>query len=76
MTLQFVLEAVTGRALDVLIRDGFTAPLGMNDTWFNRRNRDLGTAALQRIAATEYQIGALGPEEPQRTQPVWGTVGF
>jgi len=29
---------------------------------------------MKRIAATEYQIEAVGPMEPQRPQPVWGTV--
>lgn len=32
--LQYVLERVTGRGLDVLVRDGITRPLGMNATAF------------------------------------------
>ncbi|MFF3610844.1 serine hydrolase domain-containing protein [Streptomyces sp. NPDC002580] len=32
--LQYVLERVTGRTLDVLVRDGITRPLGMNATAF------------------------------------------
>ncbi|MEW2165054.1 serine hydrolase domain-containing protein [Streptomyces sp. NPDC007084] len=32
--LQFVLERVSGRPLDVLVRDGITRPLGMNATAF------------------------------------------
>ncbi|KIJ53820.1 hypothetical protein M422DRAFT_42868 [Sphaerobolus stellatus SS14] len=75
MTLQFVLEKVTGLPLDKLIHDDFTAPLGMVDTWFNRGNVDIKDPVLKaRIAAEEYQIGALGPSEPARPQPVWGTV--
>lgn len=73
MNLQFVLEAVTSTPLDVLIHD-FTAPLGMNDTWFNSGNEDLTPDVYARVAATEFQIGALGPLEPQRPQPVRGTV--
>ncbi|MET9903320.1 serine hydrolase domain-containing protein [Streptomyces sp. NPDC006446] len=34
LLLQYVLERVTGRALDVLVRDGITRPLGMNATTF------------------------------------------
>ncbi len=74
MTLQFVLESVTGRPLDVLIRDDFTAPLGMVDTFFNRGNQDLGEDLLRRIAHTEFQIQVLGDIEPQRAQPILGTV--
>ncbi|WP_371129934.1 serine hydrolase domain-containing protein [Streptomyces sp. 2231.1] len=34
LLLQFVLERITGRALDVLIQDGITRPLGMTATTF------------------------------------------
>lgn len=34
LLLQYVLERVTGRALDVLVRDGITRPLGMTATGF------------------------------------------
>ncbi|GAA5000574.1 serine hydrolase domain-containing protein [Streptomyces siamensis] len=34
LLLQFVLERVTGRSLDVLVRDGITRPLGMRATGF------------------------------------------
>jgi CubicO group peptidase (beta-lactamase class C family) len=34
LLLQFVLERTTGRALDVLVRDGITRPLGMTATAF------------------------------------------
>ncbi|MET7699707.1 serine hydrolase domain-containing protein [Streptomyces sp. NPDC005485] len=34
LLLQFVLERITGRGLDVLVRDGITRPLGMTATCF------------------------------------------
>jgi CubicO group peptidase (beta-lactamase class C family) len=74
MNLQFVLEAVTGTPLDQLLQDKVTGPLGMKDTFFNRGNKVLSEKLMSRIAATEYQIEAVGPMEPQRPQPVWGTV--
>ncbi|KAG6857040.1 hypothetical protein H0H87_010394 [Tephrocybe sp. NHM501043] len=74
MTMQFVLEKVTGLPLDTLITQRFTGPLGMKDTWFNRGNKELPYDLLKRVAVTEYQIAALGDVEPQREQPVWGTV--
>lgn len=43
-------ERLTGEPLDVLVRDGITAPLGMADTGYNP-----DPALLHRIAATEYQ---------------------
>lgn len=62
LSLQQVLETITGRTLDVLVRDGITAPLGMTDTMFNP------PAALKyRIAAEEYQL------TPDRGL-VWGQV--
>ncbi|OMI90675.1 serine hydrolase [Streptomyces sp. M1013] len=35
ISLQLVLESVTGRALDVLLRDGITKPLGLTRTRYN-----------------------------------------
>jgi CubicO group peptidase (beta-lactamase class C family) len=62
MTLQLVLQAITGRTLDVLVRDGITAPLGMHDTMYNP------PASLKpRIAAEEYEL------VPDRGL-VWGQV--
>ncbi|MBF6059250.1 serine hydrolase [Nocardia terpenica] len=62
LSLQQVVETITGRTLDVLVRDGITAPLGMTDTMFNP------PAALKhRIAAEEYQL------TPDRGL-VWGQV--
>ncbi|KAG6839223.1 hypothetical protein C0991_004665, partial [Blastosporella zonata] len=74
MTMQFVLERVTGLPLDTLIEQHFTGPLGMHDTWFNRGNKKLPYELLKRVAVTEYQIAVLGDTEPEREQPVWGTV--
>ncbi|MBO0844484.1 MAG: serine hydrolase [Nocardioides sp.] len=62
ITLQFVAEAITGRTLDVLVRDQITSPLGMRDTMFNPP-----TSLTQRIAAEEYQ------QVPDRGL-VWGQV--
>jgi CubicO group peptidase (beta-lactamase class C family) len=65
LTLQQVLQTITGTPLDVLVRDGITAPLGMHDTMYNP------PASLRpRIAAEEYE---QGPGEPQRGL-VWGSV--
>ena len=65
IALQLVLRKITGKPLDVLVRDGITRPLGMRDTMYNP------PASLRpRIAAEEYQ---QGPGEPQRGL-VWGQV--
>ncbi len=65
LTLQQVLQHITGKTLDVLVREGITAPLGMRDTMYNP------PASLKpRIAAEEYE---QGPGEPQRGL-VWGSV--
>ncbi len=62
MTLQLVDEAVSGKPLDALVRDGITAPLGMTDTMYNP------PASLKpRIAAEEYEL------TPDRGL-VWGQV--
>jgi CubicO group peptidase (beta-lactamase class C family) len=66
ITLQWVLEKVTGRPLDALVRDGITRPLGMTDTGYNP------AASLRpRIAATEYEH--VPPAKADR-RLVWGTV--
>lgn len=74
MTLFILLETVTGKKHDVLIGD-FTKPLGMTSTFFNRGNIE-GPAfpPYGRMATQEFQIAVLGPSEPQRPQPVRGTV--
>jgi hypothetical protein len=62
MALQLVVEQITGQTLDVLVRDGITAPLGMRDTMYNP------PASLKsRIAAAEYE------QTPARGL-VWGQV--
>ncbi|GAM35479.1 beta-lactamase [Talaromyces pinophilus] len=76
MSLGLVIQTVTGRALDDLIYD-FTVPLGMTSTFFNRGNIEGSTPQTPnyyRTATQEFQIAVLGPEEPQRPQPVRGTV--
>jgi CubicO group peptidase (beta-lactamase class C family) len=50
LTMRLVLQQVTGKTLDVLIRDGITAPLHLTDTGYNPPASKLG-----RIAATEYE---------------------
>jgi CubicO group peptidase (beta-lactamase class C family) len=72
MNLQIVLETITGRKLDDLIGD-FTSKLGLKDTFFNRGNNPK-PKQYSRMAAQEFQIAVLGPLEPQRPQPVRGTV--
>ena len=65
LSLQLVLESITGKTLDVLVGEGITGPLRMRDTMYNP------PASLQpRIAAEEYEVGA---GEPQRGL-VWGQV--
>ncbi len=65
LSLQQVLESVTGKPLDTLVREGITGPLRMRDTMYNP------PASLKhRIAAEEYE---QGPGEPQRGL-VWGQV--
>lgn len=62
ITLQFVEQTITGRALDALVHDWITGPLHMTDTMYNP------PAALKyRIAAEEYQL------VPDRGL-VWGQV--
>lgn len=62
MSLQLVLETVTGRTLDRLVRDDITRPLHMDDTMYTP------PASLRpRIAAEEYQTS------PDRGL-VWGEV--
>ena len=66
ITMQFVLEKVTGRGLDALVRDGITGPLRMSDTMYNP------PASLRhRIAATEYEH--VPPAQLNRGL-VWGQV--
>ncbi|MGP3981793.1 serine hydrolase [Streptomyces sp. KR80] len=50
ITIQFVLERITGRTLDVLLREDITGPLGMRSTRFNPPQ-----SWQRRVAATEDQ---------------------
>lgn len=60
ITLGVLVERVTGRGLDEVVRDRVTVPLGMADTGYTPRHRG-------RTAATEYQAS------PPRGL-VWGEV--
>ena len=74
MTLRYVLEEVTGMSYDRLIYS-YTMPLGMRSTFFNRGNVEgPSNPYYSRSAPTEFQIDVQGPLEPQRPQPVRGTV--
>jgi CubicO group peptidase (beta-lactamase class C family) len=76
MTMFLVLQEITGKKLDDLIA-AYTEPLGMHSTFFNRGNRyppQFPQATYDRMATQEFQIAVLGPKEPQRPQPVRGTV--
>lgn len=65
MVLQQVMQNLTGKSLDKLVRDGITAPLGMVDTQYNPPEQ-----LRPRIAAEEFEVG---PDEPDRGM-VWGQV--
>ncbi|MFF7731689.1 serine hydrolase [Streptomyces sp. NPDC007984] len=66
ISLQLVLERVTGRALDVLLRDEITAPLGLRRTRYNPP-----ASWRPRIAATE---DARAPWSGLERGLVWGEV--
>ncbi|MCW2865414.1 MAG: beta-lactamase [Actinoallomurus sp.] len=66
ITMQFILEKVTGRTLDVLVHDGITGPLGLRDTGYNPP-----ASKKQRIAATEYEHT---PYAALNRGLVWGEV--
>ncbi|MEV4947739.1 serine hydrolase [Streptomyces sp. NPDC053755] len=66
ISLQLVLEEITGRPLDVLLRDEITAPLGMHRTRFNPP-----PSWRPRIAATE---DARLPWSGLDRGMVWGEV--
>ena len=51
LTLQLLVEHLTGKPLDVAVRDGITAPLGMHDTMY-----DPPASLNPRIAAEEYEL--------------------
>jgi CubicO group peptidase (beta-lactamase class C family) len=66
ITMQFVLEKVTGKTLDVLVRDGITGPLRLRDTGYNPP-----ASKKPRIAATEYEHT---PNAALNRGLVWGQV--
>jgi serine-type D-Ala-D-Ala carboxypeptidase len=51
ISMQLLVEHVTGSTLDTLVRNGITRPLGMVDTGYNPP-----ASKRHRIAATEYEI--------------------
>ncbi|KAH9224993.1 putative beta-lactamase [Leptodontidium sp. 2 PMI_412] len=74
MTMAIVLEKITGLPIDAQIYQ-YTIPLGMTKTFFNRGNIEGQRFPFYHdIATQEFQIDVLGPGEPQRPQPVRGTV--
>lgn len=74
MNLRYLLETVTGRPIVDLFQS-FTSPLGMTSTFFNSGIKSpVQTPSYNRMAPTEYQIAVMGHQEPQRPQPVRGTV--
>lgn len=74
MNLRFLLERVSGQPIQELFHS-FTSPLGMTSTFFNTGNKPPAKVPqYDRMAPTEYQIEVLGPSEPDRPQPVRGTV--
>ncbi|KAK2765015.1 hypothetical protein FQN54_008714 [Arachnomyces sp. PD_36] len=74
MNLRYLLETVTGQPIEDLFQS-FTSALDMTNTFFNSGNKPPAQIpSYNRMAPTEYQIAVLGPQEPQRPQPVRGTV--
>ncbi|KAF2971633.1 hypothetical protein GQX73_g2033 [Xylaria multiplex] len=74
MTMMLVIEDVTGMSLDYVIHE-YTSIMGMEDTFFNRGNIEGSEFPLyHRMATEEFQTAILGDAEPQRPQPVRGTV--
>lgn len=74
MTMMLVIEQVTGKKLDDVVHE-YTSLLGMEDTFFNRGNVEGSDFPFyNRMATQEFQEVVLGEEEPQRPQPVRGTV--
>ncbi|MFF8830992.1 serine hydrolase [Streptomyces sp. NPDC015131] len=66
ITLQLILEEITGRSLDALLRNEITAPLGMHRTRFNPP-----ASWRPKIAATE---DARAPWSGLERGMVWGEV--
>ncbi|MCA1223202.1 serine hydrolase [Streptomyces sp. 8L] len=66
ISLQLVLEKITGRPLDELVRTGITEPLGMTRTRYNPP-----ASWRRKIAATEVE---RPPRSPLTRGLVWGEV--
>jgi CubicO group peptidase (beta-lactamase class C family) len=74
MNMRYLLETITGQEFQDII-GSLTSALGMHNTFFNVGNIEGAKFPYYyRMAPTEYQIEVLGPLEPQRPQPVQGTV--
>ncbi|KAJ5669096.1 hypothetical protein N7462_010166 [Penicillium macrosclerotiorum] len=74
MNLRYILERITKTPFEELVYS-FTKELGMTSTVFNKGN--IGADSFpyySQMAPTEYQIEVLGDAEPERPQPVRGTV--
>lgn len=74
MTLMLIVEKVTGMPLDEAIGE-YTSMMGLKDTFFNRGNIEGEKFPFyHRMATQEFQRKVLGDKEPDRPQPVRGTV--
>lgn len=74
MTAMLVVEAVTGRKHDEVVRE-YTSAMGMLDTFFNRGNVEgRQFPYYERMATQEFQQDVMSGYEPPRRQPVRGTV--
>lgn len=74
MTLMLVVEAVTGKKLDEVVHE-YTSLIGMHDTFYNRGNvQGAAFPPYARMATQEFQNDVVQGYEPQRPQPVRGTV--
>lgn len=68
MSLMLLIEKVTGKPLDKVVRD-ITDKIGMTNTFFNKGNGEGGFEQYSRIAPTEFQRIVVGDLTPDRPQP-------
>lgn len=74
MTLMLVVEAVTGMKHDDVVKE-YTDEMGMADTFYNRGNVEGSKFQYySRMATQEFQNNVVSGYEPERPQPVRGTV--
>lgn len=74
MTLMLVVEAVTGMKHDDAVKE-YTDEMGMADTFYNRGNVEGSKFQYySRMATQEFQNNVVSGYEPERPQPVRGTV--